>query len=209
MNPQEVNAYYDPHRNEIVFPAGILQTPFFDKNRPTCMNYGAIGTVIAHEITHGYDDQGRKYDHNGNIVNWWSDEDLVKFNSISKSMIEQYDSYEVNGKNVNGKLTLGENLADLGGITLSYRALVEAEPTLTEKDKQDFFISYASGWKRIMTPEKAMTQILSDPHSPGKFRVFMVRNIDEFYQAFGYDKTDDVEREGSMYLPANKRIKMW
>lgn len=208
MNPQDVNAYYSPRRNEIVFPAGILQKPFFDKDSTLCENYGGIGTVIAHEITHGYDDQGRKYDENGNIKNWWDKDDIVKFNKIANKMIEQYANYKIQNTNINGELTLGENLADLGALTLAYRALNKCK-VLSKKDKQYFFISYANLWKRITTPENIISNILSDPHSPPKFRVFMVRNIDEFYEAFVDNESKYKNAKDSMYLEKKDRIKMW
>jgi putative endopeptidase len=203
MNPQEVNAYFSPPRNEIVFPAGILQKPFFSKYYKPAINYGAIGVIIGHEITHGYDDQGRKYDHKGNIVNWWTEQDKNNFKHIASKMVEQYNNYKISGMNINGKLTLGENLADLGGINLSVRALYKAFPNISLKDKQDFFKSYAICWRHLMTPEKQKQQILSDPHSPAKCRIFMIRNIDEFYEVFPYDSHD------RLYLCEKDRIKMW
>ena len=205
MNPQEVNAYYSPPRNEIVFPAGILQKPFFSKEYRPCRNYGAIGVIIGHEITHGYDDQGRKYDHTGNIINWWSKKDRNNFDGIANKMIEQYNNYKLDDMNINGKLTLGENLADLGGINLAVRALYKAYPDISIKDKQDFFKSYAICWRRLMTKGKQKQQILADPHSPAKFRICMVRNIDEFYDAFINSKCDGDD----LYLCHKDRIRMW
>lgn len=202
MNPQEVNAYYSPPRNEIVFPAGILQKPFFSKYNDPATNYGAIGVIIGHEITHGYDDQGRKYDHEGNIVKWWTPEDLKNFNNIANKMIEQYNNYKLYDININGKLTLGENLADLGGINLAIRSLYTAYPDITLKDKYNFFNSYATCWRRLMTKEKQKQQILADPHSPAIFRIYMVRNIDEFYDV--YKNNNDV-----LYLDKDDRIRMW
>lgn len=204
MNPQDVNAYYSPPRNEIVFPAGILQKPFFSKDYKPSKNYGAIGVVIGHEITHGYDDQGRKYDHMGNIVNWWTIEDEKNFNNIANKMIEQYNEYKINGMNVNGKLTLGENLADLGGINLSIRALCKAYSNISIKDKENFFKSFAMCWRRIMTPEKQKQQILSDPHSPAKCRIYMIRNIDEFYDTYS-----SINKNDNLYLYEDERIKLW
>lgn len=198
MNPHDVNAYYDPQMNEIVFPAGILNDPIYDLTRSVAKNYGALGTTIGHEITHGFDDQGRKYDHAGNINNWWTTGDLERFNAYGKRMIDQYDKYcvvidmdpdesdktgnEKNEMKVNGILTLGENIADLGGVNLALRALMLI--TQSEQDIKDFFLSYARLWQRKLTRDKTITRILSDPHSPAKYRVWVVRNIDKFYEVF-------------------------
>jgi putative endopeptidase len=207
MNPHDVNAYYDPHRNEIVFPAGILQYPFFNKDQSIAKNYGGIGTVIAHEITHGYDDQGRKYDYRGHLDNWWNDSDLMNYNNITKKLLDQYNNYKIDGMQINGLLTLGENLADLGGCTLAYRAMCRDDQTA---DKKDFFINFANIWKKIIRPEKLTSQILSNPHSPAKYRIFILRNIDEFYQAFDsgqpIDRSDKTE---TMYLEPSQRVRMW
>lgn len=214
MNTYEVNAYFDSQRNEIVFPAGVLQKPFFDKNSSIFENYGAIGSIIGHEVTHGYDDQGRKYDYEGNIRNWWCDEDLRNFQEISKRMSEQYSSYVVNGKKVNGELTLGENLADLGGIVLAYRAAIKASIEcckgyiITNEDLQCFFISYTNLWKKVTRPEKTLMHVISDPHSPNILRVFILRNIDEFYQAFS-SSVNYQKHKNSMYLEKSKRISLW
>lgn len=210
MNVHDVNAYYDPIRNEIVFPAGILQPPFFDKMQSICENYGGIGTIIGHEITHGYDDQGRKYDQFGNISNWWTENDLINFDKLMEQLVDQYNKYVVNGKNINGRLTLGENAADLGGVLLSYRAMhdifIRKHNTMPIVNKKDFFISYANVWKSIIRPEQLMSQIYSNPHSPNKFRVYILKNIDEFYETFA-DRSS--KNEGKMYLEPDKRIKIW
>ncbi len=213
MNAYEVNAYYNPLRNEIVFPAGLIQKPFFDKNQGMFKNYGAIGYIIGHEIIHGYDDQGRKYDAQGNIVNWWSDEDLKKFTIIADKMKNQYEEYSINGQHVNGSLTLGENLADLGGVSLALGAANNAYVLShgSAKDienKREFFTSFANVFKKITRPEKILSRLLSDPHSPGKYRVFILRNIDEFYQAYDMEEfTKNPQR--TMYLEPQMRIKMW
>lgn len=224
MNTYEVNAYYDPPRNEIVFPAGLIQKPFFDKNESIFKNYGAIGFIIGHEIIHGYDDQGRKYDARGDIVNWWTDNDLKKFNDIANKMKNQYSEYSINGYHVNGLLTLGENLADLGGITLALKAANDVydtekvsngqttipyeDPMKSIKNKREFFTSFANIWKKIVRPEKILSRLLSDPHSPGKYRIFILRNIDEFYQA--YDTDEFIKHpQRQMYLHPHQRIKMW
>lgn len=219
MNPQDVNAYYNPQRNEIVFPAGILQKPFFaldnidndlDKYIQMSKNYGGIGVIIAHELTHGYDDQGSKFDYNGNIRNWWKDDDKKKFRIIEEQMIEQYNEY-----NINGELTLGENLADLGGITLAFRALEKQLKDLKDlKQKKQiyryFFISFANIWKTKTRHEKDVSQLYSDFHSMAKYRVFILRNIDEFYDLF-YNENDNEcnDSKKSMYLEPQKRIKLW
>lgn len=216
MDPQVTNAYYCPQLNEIVFPAAIMLEPVFNpSNDCIASNYGAIGVVIAHEITHGFDDQGRKYDHRGNINNWWSAKDLRNFNLYAKRMIEQYSKYEIviedsnadipitNTMCVNGNLTLGENIADLGGVTLSYRAYMDANPRASNEDKKKFFESYALLWRAKTTPSKTMSKILSDPHAPNKCRVMVVRNIDDFYTVYG------IGPESPMFLEPSQRIKMF
>lgn len=212
MHPHEINAYYNPQRNEIVFPAGILVEPFFSKNQSLGKNYGGIGMIIGHEITHGYDDQGRKYDQNGNLSNQWDTSDVAKYEMLSKKMIDQYDKYSINNHHVNGKLTLGENIADLGGVVLSFRALCEKLTSLTDESKieqkKDFFINYANVWKNITKPEKILSQLLSNPHSPGKFRIWVVRNVDDFYQTFKEYNVDN-ESTNSMYLSPSNRIEIW
>jgi predicted metalloendopeptidase len=200
MNVYDINAYYDQHRNEIVFPAGILQEPFFSLKQSLFENYGGIGTVIGHEIIHGYDDQGRKYDENGNTVNWWTPDDLSKFNMISDKMKLQYSKYSVNDHNVDGALTLGENLADLGGIILAMRAVIRLSDNNID-GLDAFFRSYANLWKKITRPEKILAQLLSDPHSPGKYRIYNLRNVDEFYQVYEIDKNN------KMYLDPIDRIR--
>lgn len=214
MNPHEVNACYYPQRNEIMFPMGILQKPLFDKDQLLAVNYGGIGSVIGHEIIHGFDDQGRKYDHHGNLTDWWEDIDAKNFSAISNQMIEQYSAYKINDQNINGALTLGENLADLGGIVLSHRALVDLKinhlnPT-NETIKENsilFFINYANVWKQIYRPAHMLSRIMSDPHSPNIYRIYNLRNVDEFYDAF-YNFGDPI-KENSMFLEPEKRIQMW
>jgi putative endopeptidase len=220
MNVYDVNAYYDPQRNEIVFPAGIIQKPFFEKNQSIFTRYGALGVVIGHEIIHGYDDQGRKYNALGNIKNWWTANDLKKFNEIADNMQKQYSNYSINGNNVNGLLTLGENLADLGGITLALRAAIRvynSSHTIIQQNqndinnKREFFTSFAGIWKRITRPEKILERLMSDPHSPNKYRIFILRNIDEFYEAYKYNNIGKASNQNKkkMYLDPKLRIKMW
>jgi putative endopeptidase len=220
MNPHEVNACYSPQRNEIVFPMGILQKPLFDKDQLLAVNYGGIGSVIGHEIIHGFDDQGRKYDHLGNMSNWWEETDLVNFEKISNQMIEQYSAYKINDSNVNGALTLGENLADLGGIVLSHRALmglkneqmesniIKRSNVTLKENSMLFFINYANIWKQIYSPDHILTRIMSDPHSPNIYRIYNLRNVDEFYDVFD-DRTTHPIKENSMFLEQKKRIQMW
>lgn len=179
MTPSTVNAYFSPPDNEIVFPAGILQPPFFDTSVDPAVNYGAIGAVIAHEITHGYDDQGRRYDEDGNIKNWWTESDEENFNSRAKEVVDLYSSMEVlPGVHVNGELTLGENIADFGGVSIAYEALqrrLKKEPDLKRKidgytPEQRFFISYAQIWRSNILEPMARMLATVDPHSPNRFR---------------------------------------
>jgi putative endopeptidase len=224
MCPQDVNAYYDPQRNEMVFPAGILVPPFFDDKPDTKQslgkNYGGIGTVIGHEITHGYDDQGRKFDQDGNLSNQWDPMDVEKYNAFAKKMIEQYDSYMMDGNHVNGKLTLGENIADLGGVVLAFRALCkklskyDQDQEFVEQQKKEFFMSYANLWKNVTKPDKRLSQLLSDPHSPGKYRVWVLRNVNEFYETFAntvksQHQSQDPDQFNTMYLRPGDRIEIW
>lgn len=211
MNAHEVNAYYDLQRNEMVFPAGILQKPLFSRDSSIFENYGTIGCIIGHEITHGYDDQGRKYDHKGNLKDWWTKGDLKNFLTISNKMVDQYSKYTIQDMNINGQLTLGENLADLGGVVLAFRAMITAckkkNINVTINDKRTFFMRYATIWKKMTRPEKMTMRLLSDPHSPGKFRVFILRNIEEFYQAFCNGEEDCSNKK--LYLEKEKRIVLW
>jgi putative endopeptidase len=217
MNVHEVNAYYNPQCNEIVFPAGILQPPFFDKNMSIFKNYGFIGTVIGHEIIHGYDDQGRKVNYKGNQVNWWNDVDIEKFTLVTDKIVKQYESYDINGRKINGLLTLGENIADIGGISLAYGAVIDNclknNIQYTLSDERDFFKSYAKLWRINTRPEKLLMKILSDPHSPNKYRVFALRNFDAFYRAFEKESHIDFshikDKKDIMYLHPDDRIVIW
>jgi putative endopeptidase len=199
MTPPTVNAYYDPAMNDINFPAGILQPPFFDNSKDPAVNFGAIGMVIGHEMTHGFDDEGSKYDAKGNVKNWWTDEDKKAFDARTDCEVKEYDSFEpVPGTHLNGKLTLGENTADNGGIRIAYQALMN---TLAEEHRnpdtkidgytspQRFFIAYAQVWCENRTEQSQRVSAKVDPHSPGMFRVNgVVRNFDEFGKAFGCHK---------------------
>lgn len=193
MSPPTVNAYFHPAMNEIVFPAGILQPPFFDPNADDAVNYGGIGAVIGHELTHGFDDQGRKYDEKGNLANWWTAEDLKNFEARSQKIIEQFDGYEVlDGLKINGRLTTGENIADLGGAKIAFAALQKAlarNPAPAEIDgftpAQRFFLSYAQTWRTNERDESLRVQVKTDPHSPAEFRVNgPLSNLEEFVGAF-------------------------
>jgi len=179
MTPPTVNAYYNPSANEIAFPAGILQPPFFDKDYPMAMNFGAIGMVMGHEVTHGFDDDGRKYDKTGRLVEWWAPEVASRFEERAQCVVDQYNAYEVQpGLKVNGELTLGENIADLGGIQGAYRAFKAWEATHGAQPEvagltpdQQFFVAYAQSWCAVVKPELAKMRALSDPHAPPQFRV--------------------------------------
>ncbi len=211
MTPPTVNAYYNPSFNEIVFPAGILQFPFFDKNADDAINYGAIGLVIGHEMTHGFDDQGRQYDMDGNLKDWWVKQDEEKFKAKVKVMIDQYDKFTVlNGLHVNGSLTQGENLADIGGLAIAYQAFKNTEQGKgnTKIDgfspDQRFFLSLAQVWQSKSRDEAVRMGINVDPHSPDKFRVNgPVSNMPEFYAAFGVKSGD------KLYRPESDRVKVW
>src|SRR3954470_8479280 len=198
MTPQTVNAYFNPLQNEIVFPAGILQPPFFDVTMDDAVNYGAIGVVIGHEITHGYDDQGRKYDANGNLNDWWTEADAKAFDARAQKVVDQYDAYEpLPGLHVNGKLTLGENIADLGGTSIAYEALQRAlakDPSKRKKidgftPEQRFFLSLSHVWRTNCREAEMRRLVTVDPHSPGQFRAVGPHvNVQPFYDAFGIKK---------------------
>jgi len=186
MSSHEVNAYYSPSYNEIVFPAGILQPPMFSLYQDIGSNFGGIGTVIGHEITHGFDDQGSKFDGDGNLKNWWSDNDRIKYNKKTQIIKEQYEKYHIEGEKVNGALTLGENIADIGGVKLSLNALKRLK--LGKYYIKDFFINYANIWKIKYHKEKILEKLISDPHSPNIFRVNgVVYNINDFYKTFNIE----------------------
>ncbi|HPD33098.1 MAG TPA: M13 family metallopeptidase, partial [Candidatus Kapabacteria bacterium] len=212
MTPQTVNAYYSPNMNEIVFPAGILQPPFFSKDADDAVNYGGIGGVIGHEMTHGFDDQGRQYDKNGNLSNWWTKEDAEKFTAKTQALIEHYNNYvELDTFHINGALTLGENIADLGGITISYDALQRAWKQNPPKDKIDGFtptqrylLSWAQVWRQNIRDEELKKRLKDDVHSPGDARVNVVlSNLDIFYDAF------NVKPENKLYRAPENRVKIW
>ena len=211
MTPQTINAYYSPVRNEIVFPAGILQSPFFDLKADDAVNYGAIGAVIGHEIGHGFDDQGSKYDGQGNLRSWWTDADRAEFDVLGKKLVAQFNKFEpIKGQSINGELTLGENIGDLAGVTIGYKAYqmslngTHAPMIDGLTGDQRFFMGYAQVWRSKSREDALRAQLISDPHSPGEFRVNgIVGNVDAFYQAF------DVKESDAMYLKPDDRVKIW
>ncbi|MCH7630956.1 MAG: M13 family metallopeptidase [Proteobacteria bacterium] len=211
MTPQTVNAYYSPSKNEIVFPAARLQPPFFQLDADDAINYGAVGGVIGHEISHGFDDSGSQFDGDGNLVNWWSDDDRAAFEERTKVLVEQYEQFSpVEGMHVNGELTLGENIGDLSGVAMAYRAYVrslngEEAPVIDGfTGAQRFFIGYAMSRKGKYQDEALINRLASDPHSPLEFRVNgPYRNIDAFHEAFGTQEGD------GMWLAPEDRVRIW
>ncbi len=211
MTPPTINAYYNPSNNEIAFPAGILQFPFFDFGADDAVNYGGIAAVIGHELTHGFDDEGRQYAADGNLKEWWTKADEEKFNERADKVAAQYDAFTVNDSlHVNGKLTLGENLADLGGLNIAYQAFKNTSEGKSDKKingftpDQRFFLSWAQVWRSNITPEYAAQLVVVDPHSPGTYRCNgPVSNMDAWYKAF------DVQPGDAMYKPEPARIKVW
>ena len=211
MTPPTINAYYNPANNEIVFPAGILQFPFFDFAADDAVNYGGIAAVIGHELTHGFDDEGRLYGADGNLKDWWSEEDNTKFTDKAQKVIEQFNGFTVNDSlHINGELTVGENLADLGGINIAYEAFKKTEEGKSDKKidgftpDQRFFLSWAQVWRSNILPEFAAQLVMTDPHSPGKYRCNgPITNLDAWYKAFNIQPTD------KMYKSEADRIKIW
>nr|WP_266369366.1 M13 family metallopeptidase [Tellurirhabdus rosea] len=211
MTPPTINAYYSPVNNEIAFPAGILQFPFFDADADDAINYGGIGAVIGHEMTHGFDDSGRQYDADGTLRDWWTREDAAQFSQRSDKVVAQFFGFKVlDSLAVNGKLTLGENLADLGGLAIAYDAFKKTKQGQSGEKidgftpDQRFFLSWAQIWRENVTPETAAQLILTDPHSPGRYRCNgPVANIDAFYKAF------DVKPGDKMYKSKEERIRVW
>ena len=194
MTPTTVDAYYNPNYNEIVFPAAILQPPFFDVDADDATLYGGIGTIIGHELTHGFDDEGRQFDADGNLKDWWTPEDEKNYNVRASVVKEQFDNYvAIDTLHINGKLTLGENIADLGGVKIAYLAFkksMEGKPRPQPIDgfthEQRFFLAFAQAWKRLTQPESVKLMLASDPHSPPRFRVMgPLYNMPEFGEAFG------------------------
>ncbi len=211
MTPQTVNAYYNPQTNEIAFPAAILQPPFFDPNADDAVNYGGIGAVIGHELTHGFDDQGRQYDADGNLTDWWTKEDGEKFNKLTQVVVDQYNAYKVlDSIPVNGSLTLGENIADLGGLSIAYEAFKRTEQGKKNEKidgftaEQRFFLNWANVWRNNIRDEALKQRIVVDPHSPGIYRANgPVSNMPEFYAAFNVTEGSPMWRADSI------RAKIW
>jgi putative endopeptidase len=213
MTPQTVNAYYNPLANEIVFPAAILQPPFFDLDAEMAANYGGIGATIGHEIGHGFDDQGSKYDGDGNMVDWWSDVDRAKFEELTSVLVAQFDALSPESTpdiHVNGAFTLGENIGDLGGLGIAYKAyqlaLKGAQSPVIDgfTGDQRFFLSYAHSWRNKNRPEEVRRRIAIDPHSPDEFRCNqIVRNVQEFYDAFSVSEKDE------LWLAPSERVRIW
>ena len=211
MTPYTVNAYYNPPMNEVVFPAAILQPPFFNVAANDAVNYGGIGAVIGHEFSHGFDDQGRKYDGNGNLRDWWTEADAAAFSERAKKLVEQYNGFEVlPGKFLNGEFTLGENIGDLSGLAVAYRAY---KMSLNGKEDvvidgftgdQRFFIGWAQVWRRLYRDENLEVRLTSDPHSHSEARANgVLRNFDPWYAAF------NVQPDNKLYLPPEQRVKIW
>jgi putative endopeptidase len=213
MTPQTVNAYFNPQKNEIVFPAGILQPPFFDATMDDAINYGAIGVVIGHEMTHGYDDEGRQFDADGNLNDWWTAEDAKAFEERAQKLVDQYSAYEaLKGMHVNGKLTLGENLADFGGMCIAYEALerdLAANPSKAKTiegftPQQRFFLAYAQLWRTNWREAELRRRLTVDPHSPGQFRAIGPEvNLQQFFDAFS------ITNGAPMWRPVSERAVVW
>jgi putative endopeptidase len=210
MTPMTINAYANPVMNEIVFPAAILQAPFFDAKADPAINYGGIGVVIGHELSHHFDDQGRKYDKTGKLTEWWTKDDVARFTALTDKLVKQYDAYEpIPGQHIQGGLTLGENMADLAGLAVAYDAYhrsLNGKPApvidgLTGDHR--FYLGYAQVWRTKFREPALRSQLLSDPHSPGKFRTAEVRNIDAWYQAFHVQPGD------ALYLAPTERVRVW
>lgn len=213
MAPQTVNAYYNPSYNEIVFPAAILQPPFYDYRVDEPLNYGGIGAVIGHEISHGFDDSGARFDANGNLVDWWTEQDLKQFTALGQSLADQFSALEpFPGTHVDGKFTLGENIGDLGGVNAAYDGLQlylksqTTKPALIDgfTPEQRFFLSWATIWRTKSREEAIKSQVKTDPHAPGEYRGYVpLMNVDAFYEAFNIKPGD------KMYLAPDKRVKIW
>ena len=213
MPPQTVNAYYSPLSNEICFPAGILQAPFFDPEADDALNYGAIGVVIGHEMTHGFDDQGRQFDKEGNLKNWWAESDAQAFNQLADVLVAQFDSvvvHEETGTRANGRFTLGENIADQGGLRVAMTAYKNSQKDAPAEiidgftPEQRFYLAYANVWAGNIRDEEILSRTKTDPHSLGRWRVnATLRNIEEFFQAF------DIKEGDAMYRPVEERVIIW
>ncbi len=211
MTPQTINAYYNPTMNEIVFPAAILQPPFFNMAADDAVNYGGIGAVIGHELSHGFDDKGSKYDGHGNLRKWWTETDRAEFEKRAQGLVDQYSAFEpIEGNFVNGELTLGENIGDLGGLSVAYEAYrlsLEGKqaPVIDGlTGDQRFFLGWSQVWRRLYRRPELLKRLITDPHSPSEYRVNgIVRNMDAWYQAF------DVDKDAPLYLAPEDRVRIW
>ncbi|MDE6681855.1 MAG: M13 family metallopeptidase, partial [Muribaculaceae bacterium] len=211
MYPQTVNAYYNPTSNEICFPAGILQAPYFDVNADDALNYGGIGVVIGHEMTHGFDDSGRRFDKNGNLNEWWQEEDEKKFNELADKLVAQFDAVEVApGVKANGRFTLGENIADQGGLRIAMTAYLDSRGNEQAEEidglspLQRFYLSYSNVWADNIREAEILDRTQSDPHSLGRNRVNVtLRNLEPFFEAF------DIKAGDKMYRPEEERVIIW
>lgn len=211
MTPQTVNAYYNPTTNEICFPAGILQAPYFDLSADDAQNYGAIGVVIGHEMTHGFDDQGRQFDKHGNLKDWWLPDDAERFTKLADALVAQFDAVEVApGVHANGKFTLGENIADQGGLRVALTAYLDSMEGKEMKNidgfspLQRFYLAYANVWAGNIRPEEILSRTMTDPHSLGQNRVNVtLRNIEPFFKAF------DIKEGEKMFRPEDERVVIW
>ncbi|MEA3041943.1 MAG: putative endopeptidase, partial [Sphingomonadales bacterium] len=212
MNPQEVNAYYNPLMNQITFPAAILQPPYFDPKADPAINYGAIGAIIGHEIGHGFDDQGRQFDATGRVRDWWTPAAAEAFRAQTRRLAEQYNTYEpIPGLHINGQLTMGENIGDLGGLEMAYAAYrryvaQHGEPAVIDglTGDQRFFLAFAQAWRSQLRENALRERLLTDPHSPPEFRVNgVVRNVNAWYRAFNIQPGD------RLYLPPEQRVRIW
>jgi putative endopeptidase len=212
MSPQTVNAYYNPSYNEIVFPAAILQPPFYDYKADEAVNYGGIGAVIGHEISHGFDDQGATYNADGNLIDWWTEADLKQFTDLGTALADQYSALEpLPGIHVDGKFTLGENIGDLGGINAAYDGLQlylkeNGNPGLIDgyTPEQRLFISWATIWRSKIRDEALKNQVKTDPHSPGMYRAYVpLLNLESFQSAFNIKEGD------GMFVAPDKQVKIW
>jgi len=212
MTPQTVNAYYDPVMNQVTFPAAQLQPPFFDASADPAVNYGETGATIGHEMGHGFDDEGRQFDAKGKLRDWWTKTSADRYKVHATMLAKQFDAYEpIPGVHIKGELTLGENLADLGGLEAAYNAYRRyvarhGEPPVIDgyTGDQRFFIAYAASWQGKKREDSLRQQLLSDPHSPEQYRVNgIVRNFDPWYKAF------DVKPGDKLYLPPDQRVHVW
>jgi putative endopeptidase len=204
-----VNAYANFSMNEIVFPAAILQPPFFDPHADDAINYGGIGAVIGHEISHHFDDQGAKYDENGRLSDWWTPEDVAAFTAAGQQLVAQYDTYEVLGERINGEFTLGENIGDLAGLAIAYdayrKSLNGAEAPVIDGTTGDqrFFLGWSQVWRRNYRDANLLQRLTTDPHAPSVQRAWVVRNLDAWYGAYG------VQPGARLYLAPEQRVRIW